>query len=549
MRLTSQPSPKVIYGPDGKTITEIDYLAVSGKIREVDKFSRGLVQSATKYLPDGSTVSEVDTYAYAGGVLSMISVSLPLLHEQLLYSFDSKGTMSEIDLSKLNNSGVLLETDKFSLTKMAKEADYYTGGKLTSVALYNSIGELTTYSTYSQTTGALTEVDAFQYSGTSRKPTNETKTDETGKLVETDTFSYGLYGFLSKITKTNGSGTVTEVDQYDLYGRLVSVTHPTAVVSSPPINSAWSTASGYGACDALKGLDTALGKTLTDVAAPAYVQAQWDLMAMQFDDVWAAGYTGKGVVIADIDTGIDLKNASLMQNLSTYDWNFVNNSSNVQDDNGHGTCTASELVAANNGNKVTGGAYGAQLMVLKALDSTGAGSDTNIAAAINYAVAHNAKVINLSLGGGSPDTLLSSALSNAVSHGVVVCMAAGNDGESTPTYPATYAESLSTCIAVGATQQSRTSEIMAPFSNCAGSSTAYNFVDAPGSSILGYGLNNVISDWAGTSMATPLVAAEAADIFSANTTLSATQVVQDIIHSTITLASSAAAAASALLHG
>ena len=49
------------------------------------------------------------------------------------------------------------------------------------------------------------------------------------------------------------------------------------------------------------------------------------------------------------------------------------------------------------------------------------------------------------------------------------------------------------------------------------------------------GLSGAIYSWQGTSMAAPLVAAEAADILSAHTSLSATQVVQDIMHSTVSL--------------
>jgi len=84
---------------------------------------------------------------------------------------------------------------------------------------------------------------------------------------------------------------------------------------------------------------------------------------------------------------------------------------------------------------------------------------------------------------------------------------------------------------------------MASFSNKAGSASSYNFVDAPGVSIKGYGLGGAIYNWQGTSMAAPLVAAEAADILSAHTSFSAAQVVQDILHSTVSLVGVASMAA------
>lgn len=148
-----------------------------------------------------------------------------------------------------------------------------------------------------------------------------------------------------------------------------------------------------------------------------------------------------------------------------------------------------------------------------------------------YAVAHGASVINLALGESSPDANLQAVLKNASSHGVIVCSAAGNEGGATPDYPASYAQG----IAVGASQQSGFGFSLASFSNRAGTSSSYNFVDAPGVNIKSYGLGNSIGNWTGTSMATPLVAAEAADLLSAHSSLSVEQIVQDIVHGTVAL--------------
>jgi subtilisin family serine protease len=534
----TKPNKKIIYAPDGKTVVEVDFLAADGKtVLEADKYSNGLIQSVTTYLPDGKTVRETDTYTYSNGKLASVSMVAPLALMEETIVFNTNGSISEIDLSQLGQRGALIpiETDKFSVSGVLQEVDHYSAGKLANVQDYNPLGELTTLVSYDKDGKTVTETDAYKYGSGSMKPLSETKSDGTGKIFETDTFSYGRLGFVSQVAKVDGSGKLIEVDQYDVFGHLVSVTHPNTTTPTPIVNPTWSKVWGYGEIDVLKALTAVLGKAPADVVVPAAIQSQWDLGILHFQDAWAAGDTGKGIVVADIDTGIDLKNSSLTKNLSQYDWNFISNSSNVQDDNGHGSCTASEICAANDGKGVTGGAYDAQLMVLKALDAKGSGSDDNIVSAINYAVAHGANVINLSLGDNTPDVTLQTALKNAASNGVIVCMAAGNDGTASPDYPAIYAQGITDCIAVGATKQSGSGVAMASFSDQAGTATPYNFIDAPGVAIKGYGLNGAVLSWSGTSMAAPLVAAEAADILSAHTLLSVGQIVQDIVHTTVPL--------------
>lgn len=468
---------KIIYASDGKTINEIDWLAANGKtILEADKYSNHLLQSATFYSSDGKTIQEIDSYTYnnLGEVTQAIAK-------------DAKG--------------VTLLSDNYT---------YRTNGTLQNFTEIDNLRHQTTLLNYA--------TDGFTITGGT-----VTKTDTKGNVVEID--YYKMYGLLDHIERpaattpstTNNTGSATTTTP----STTTTVSHP------------WSKVYGYGEINVLAALNLALGKNYSDTAAPN--NTAWDLVSTHFDDAWTNGYTGKGIVIADIDTGIDLKNKALTQNLSSYSWNFINNSSNVQDDNGHGTFTASEMIAAPNGGKVTGAAYGAQLMVLKALDAKGTGSDTDIIAAINYAVSHGANIINMSLGSRTPDSSLQAAIKNASDHGVIVAVAAGNDAGGTPDYPATYAQGIANEIAVGALQQSNSTLNLASFSNQAGTNSAFNFVDAPGVADIGYGLNGVVSSWSGTSMATPLVAAEAAILWSANHSLTATQIVQDILNTAVSL--------------
>lgn len=520
--MASTLKKQVLYAADGKTIAEVDFFAANGKtLVEADKYAQGKLQSSTQYLADGKTVSEVDTFTWSGNHIASITEWLPLSSQRITASFDAAGQIKELDLSTLDKNGNVLETDKVSPLGIVFEVDRYTGGHLSSVSTFDKLGELSAVSVFGADGKTVTEVDTYKYGTMPFHPVSESRADGSGKVFEIDYFDYA--GHLVSISHP-GSGTTT-----------ITPSQPPAVTTPTVATPGWNQSAGFGEIDVLKAVTAALGKNVQDVSASSYIQAQWDLVAAHFQDAWTAGLTGKGVVIADVDTGIDLKNASVARNLSQYDWNFVSNSSNVQDDNGHGTCTASEMIAANDGKGVTGAAYDAQLMVLKALDAKGAGTDANIVAAINYAVVHGANVINLSLGGTTPDASLETALKNAASHGVIVCIAAGNDGGSSPDYPAHYAQTIADCIAVGATQASGSGFAMASFSDKAGSTTAYNFVDAPGVGIKGYGLGNAIYNWSGTSMATPLVAAEVADLLSAHTGLTVDQIVQDVVHGTVSL--------------
>jgi subtilisin family serine protease len=217
--------------------------------------------------------------------------------------------------------------------------------------------------------------------------------------------------------------------------------------------------------------------------------------------------------------------------LNQFSWNFVNNTANVQDDNGHGTITAMEIGAHSTIDpRIMGGAYGSELMVLKAMDASGHATSQTIGTAIHYAVDHGASVINLSLGAHSTDMEIQNAMQYAYDRGAIVVAAAGNDGTSSVEFPAAYAKVFSTVIAVGATQNTKGHEAMAAFSNTAGDHV-FNFVDAIGTGINGFSLDGQINAWSGTSMSAPLVAAEAAILKSANPSLTSSQIVQNILHS------------------
>lgn len=310
------------------------------------------------------------------------------------------------------------------------------------------------------------------------------------------------------------------------------------VILDVPISN-WSATSGYGVINVASALSSVLGITIEQGASFQTSVSQWPIPVTHFPDAWAAGYTGKGVVVAVIDTGLDLTNTALTHDLSPLSWNFIAKNNNVQDDNGHGTAVATQIISQpveGNTNALQGAAYDAELMVLKAMDSSGKGVQANVVDAIYYAVNNGADVINLSLGGGSSDPTIFTALNYAAKNGVIVCMAAGNAGSSAPQYPAAYVQGISTSIAVGAVMQNIEGEVVWSLSsNAAGTITPYNYIAAPGSEVLGYGLNNVVKSWSGSSFATPYVTAAVANLLSANTGLGAEQIVNALVNTSVEL--------------
>jgi serine protease len=168
------------------------------------------------------------------------------------------------------------------------------------------------------------------------------------------------------------------------------------------------------------------------------------------------------VIVAVLDTGVAYANRGPFRRSPDFSSNqfaggydFVSNNRFPNDRNGHGTFVAGTIAeATNNGYGLTGLAFGARIMPIRVLDSTGEGDAATIAQGVRFAVAHHARVINLSLEFSSDITArdipeLIDALRNARSRGVLVVAAAGNEGHAAIAYPA-HAPKV---IAVGATTE------------------------------------------------------------------------------------------------
>ena len=174
------------------------------------------------------------------------------------------------------------------------------------------------------------------------------------------------------------------------------------------------------------------------------------------------------------------------------------------DDNDHGTHVAGTIAAiANNGVGVAGVAFNSRLAICKALNSGGSGPVSGIANCINYLKNNGAKVISMSLGGGSATTM-QQAVQNAWQggNGALIVAAAGNDGNATLSYPAAYAE----VVSVAATDSN---DAHASFSN----TNADVEVSAAGVNVLSTKRGGGYVAFSGTSMATPHAAGVAALIW------------------------------------
>ncbi|HEY0829476.1 MAG TPA: S8 family serine peptidase [Bacilli bacterium] len=225
------------------------------------------------------------------------------------------------------------------------------------------------------------------------------------------------------------------------------------------------------------------------------------LKQIHAEEAWDEAKVNPNLIIALVDTGVDLKHPDLKDNL-TKGINLIDKKKTAQDDNGHGTNVAGVLAAAGNNNLgITGLVWNTNIMPIKALEASGRGDEDKLGAGIRYAVDHGAKIIVLSVGLYRYSPYMEEVVNYAEQHDVLLISATGNDGKDVK-YPAGYP----TVVAVGgATPLNKVDphsnygpevDIVAPWNV---------YTTALGG---GYARNE------GTSMAAPQVAAAAALIWS-----------------------------------
>ena len=215
--------------------------------------------------------------------------------------------------------------------------------------------------------------------------------------------------------------------------------------------------------------------------------------------------TGAGVIVAILDTGIDLEHPAFVSHLALLANSNMISDTGAPDDTGPG-------LAWGHGTHVAGIVHGiapdATLLPIRVLDSQGRGNTFVLAYAIELAVNSGASVINLSLGADCASRVLREAVQSAIAQGVVIVAAAGNDGSETSQCPA----SLPGVLSVAAVTENRQRTTWSNYG-------AWVSLAAPGEGItstfpLGLGAETDATpgyaSWSGTSMATPFVAGAAA---------------------------------------
>jgi len=232
---------------------------------------------------------------------------------------------------------------------------------------------------------------------------------------------------------------------------------------------------------------------------PFFASYQYGLQRIQAPSAWDVQQGKETVKIAIVDTGVQLDHPDLRTKLVP-GYNFVENNAYPYDRNGHGTHVAGIAAAAtNNGAGIAGVAPRVMIMPVKVLDDSGSGEMLQVARGITYAANQGAKVINLSLGSPYSTSTLQSAVQYAWERGAVIVAAAGNDGTSTPNYPADYPN----VIAVASTNERDGKSGFANFGR-------WVEVAAPGEEILSTYTGGYYAYLSGTSMAAPHVAGVAA---------------------------------------
>lgn len=309
-----------------------------------------------------------------------------------------------------------------------------------------------------------------------------------------------------------------------------------------------------------------------------YLSKQWYLSKIKAQEAWNIRHDAKSIVVAVLDSGIDIDHPDLKNNIwvnrgeianNKYDddengfmddvngWNFVDNNNNPRpafkegytSDILHGTIVAGIIGAEGNNNEgIAGIAWQVQLMPLKVLDDNGNGDSDDVLRAIDYAIANHADIINLSFVGENYSQGLDEAIKRAYDAGIIVVAAAGNNNLQTtnesldkkPLYPICLDgyPGENRVIGVAAT------DAIDQKTNFSGYGRRCVDITAPGISIFSTSLyrpdrtlnNEPLNQyydgyWSGTSLSAPMVSGALALIKAVNPSLSRREIIDVLLNS------------------
>ena len=305
----------------------------------------------------------------------------------------------------------------------------------------------------------------------------------------------------------------------------------------------------------------------------------WHVDKVNAPSVWhyngSTGYTGQGVIVAILDTGVNYNHIDIVGSLwdggteyPHHGYDVVNHDDDPMDDHGHGSHCAGIVAGQGNAGTQTGIAPGAKVMAVKIMGEGGQGGDAELIGGIEFALEHGADILSCSFGdaGTGGYGVYRQLYETVLDAGVVAAVAAGNDGQSQYAYPVPYnIESPGNCpppwlhpdqtlmggrtavVCIGATDSNDSHSGFSsigpatwtegaqigdyndyPYSNGDASEIGLIRPDisAPGSNItsLNYLTNNGYVAYDGTSMATPCAAGVMALLLEADPELHPAQI-------------------------
>lgn len=265
---------------------------------------------------------------------------------------------------------------------------------------------------------------------------------------------------------------------------------------------------------------TAAGQTTT-----------WGYRTVKANTATSLGYTGKGVKIAIIDSGINSKHPDLKVAGGV---SKVENSSAFTDGNGHGTHVAGVIGAQNNSIGTVGVAPDSLIYSVKVLSANGVGTLEGVVAGIQWAIDQKVDIINMSLTTINDDQALRDITQKAYDAGIVVIAASGNEREKGLYKDVLYPARFPSVIAVGSVSKlnklsyfsnyGASQELVAP-----GEGILSSFTDSKTTSNEDYAISE------GTSVASPFVAGTFAQYMEAYPHLSNIQLRETVKRAAVDL--------------
>lgn len=307
-------------------------------------------------------------------------------------------------------------------------------------------------------------------------------------------------------------------------------------------------------------------------ASDPYYGSQWYLNEVKAPEAWSTTKGSPAVIVAVIDTGVDLDNPDLQGNMwintDEVPGDGLDNDANgyIDDYNGydfvsgspdpspkmitgytsagmsHGTFIAGIISGVHDNNfGIKGMTANVKIMPLVGLASNGQGNSASVSKAVDYAVKNGAHIINLSFGGNEYDSTLKTSITNAYNKGVLIVAAGGNalnggtgkDATNSPVYPICYDQGSSENMILGVVALTQDKKI-ASYSNYGAGCID---IAAPGDSITSLGYQNanyptfqeyIKTNWYGSSFAAGIVSGAAALLKSANGNLMAKDLIKII---------------------